>query len=55
MGAPAEAVAKEMRTMGLTKLSEWENVRTLAPMGRKDGPIKVNMASRDKLYKVLSS
>jgi hypothetical protein len=58
-GAPPEAVAREMRSMGLSRISEWENVRTLAPLvvvvgsRRKEGPIKVAPASKDGLFKLL--
>ena len=50
-GVAAAAVAREMRSMGLTKIAHWENVRDLAPIGKV--PVKVAPSQKDQLYKAL--
>ena len=50
--APASAVANEMRSLGLTKMVDWEAVRTLAPIGRQ--PVHVTLEKKDELSRCLT-
>jgi hypothetical protein len=50
--APALAVAKEMASMHFTKMSEWDAIHTLAPIGRS--PITIAPSKKDELATCLS-
>jgi hypothetical protein len=46
-GVPVALVAKEMRSMNLFSLSQWESIRDLAPVGRE--PLKIPLAIKNQL------
>ena len=50
-GAPPAAVAKEMHSMGLTRIDQWEAVRALAPLGRE--PTKISADKKEALSQCL--
>jgi hypothetical protein len=50
--APVSSVAKEMQSLGMTSITDWEAVRTVAPVGR--APVAVPADKKDELIAILN-